>query len=407
MSKVFSYLTLCARLLNDIVFLRSSSECFISIKRLYKFFCTPELERTIFSTNPELEAEGQMLNFSHVTCHWNDDWKEETNDLTENVADSSNVELCVALNDISFNFRSDELLCVIGSVGCGKSALLMAIAGELPTSSGKVQRNFSSMAYAAQDPWIMDGSVRENVVMGRSFDKVWYTKVIKACGLDVDLERFQSGDMTIVGDKGVQCSGGQRARIGLARALYVDADLLLLDDPLSAVDARVGRLIYNVAIIDLRIKRKKGVILVTHQHQFLGNSRCLYLRDGALKYDGSYESCIEESGGMLSAAIQDESSEGKVEDSNEVEEENIHKIEEGDKDGVETFKEKSASGIVTKETFIGYIRAMGGFSVATFFFFLFASAQASSLFSIRRYVSILISMLFIEVIILYLIFCFS
>jgi len=348
-----------------------------------------------------------MLNFSNVTCHWNDDWKEETNDLTENAADSSNGELCVALNDISFNFRSDELLCVIGSVGCGKSALLMAIAGELPTSSGKVLRNFSSMAYAAQDPWIMDGSVRENVVMGRPFDKLWYTKVIKACGLDVDLERFQSGDMTIVGDKGVQCSGGQRARIGLARALYADADLLLLDDPLSAVDARVGRLIYNAAIIDLRIKRKKGVILVTHQHQFLGNSRCLYLHDGALKYDGSYESCIEESGGMLSAAIQDESSEGKVEDPNEVEEENIHEIEEGDKDGVETFKEKSASGIVTRETFIGYIKAMGGFSVATFFFFLFASAQASSLFSIRRYVFILISMLSIEVNIIYFILCFS
>eukprot|EP00957_Ditylum_brightwellii_P123813 9437988-Ditylum_brightwellii.AAC.1 len=104
------------------------------------------------------------------------------------------------------------------------------------------------------------------------FQSEWYNRVLAACGLDVDILNFSNGDKTIVGDRGIQCSGGQRARIGLARALYRDSDVLLLDDPLSAVDSKVGRLIYYSAILGLGVERGKCVILATHQHQFIGDT---------------------------------------------------------------------------------------------------------------------------------------
>ncbi|MFN9956460.1 MAG: ATP-binding cassette domain-containing protein, partial [bacterium] len=112
-----------------------------------------------------------------------------------------------------------------------------------------------------------------------------------ACCLLQDFTQFQNGDQTIVGDRGVQCSGGQRARIGLARALYRDADVVLLDDPLSAVDAKVGRVLFFSAIQGLCVQRGKCVVLATHQHQFLGSSRCVYMSRGEIAYVGSYSDC--------------------------------------------------------------------------------------------------------------------
>merc|ERR1712091_390002 len=123
--------------------------------------------------------------------------------------------------------------------------------------------------------------------MGSCYDVQKYTDIVKACGLDQDFHQFMNGDETIVGDKGVQCSGGQRARIGLARALYRDANVLLLDDPLAAVDSRVGRLIFYSAIQGLALKQGKCVVLVTHQHQYIGESRCILMNNGKIEEDST------------------------------------------------------------------------------------------------------------------------
>lgn len=110
------------------------------------------------------------------------------------------------------------------------------LAGELPPSSGTLKRKQGkkSIAYAPQDPWIMDGTVRENILLGKPLDTDFYNAIVEACGLNVDFAQLRDGEETIVGDRGVQLSGGQRARIALARAFYRDADIMLLDDPLSA-----------------------------------------------------------------------------------------------------------------------------------------------------------------------------
>eukprot|EP00591_Stephanopyxis_turris_P010047 CAMPEP_0195508726 /NCGR_PEP_ID=MMETSP0794_2-20130614/1858_1 /TAXON_ID=515487 /ORGANISM="Stephanopyxis turris, Strain CCMP 815" /LENGTH=117 /DNA_ID=CAMNT_0040635765 /DNA_START=2484 /DNA_END=2834 /DNA_ORIENTATION=+ len=116
--------------------------------------------------------------------------------------------------------------------------------------------------------------------MGLHFDATWYRIVVSACCLTSDFERFRNGDETIVGDRGSQCSGGQKARIGLARAFYADPEVLLLDDVLSAVDSKVGLQIYRSAIEQLGVKRGKCVVLVTHQHQYIGESKCILMKNG-------------------------------------------------------------------------------------------------------------------------------
>jgi ATP-binding cassette subfamily C (CFTR/MRP) protein 4 len=112
----------------------------------------------------------------------------------------------IALENISLTLERGHLYCVIGPVGCGKSALLLTLAGELEPTIGMIERRANTTAYANQDPWIMGGTVRENIIMGDEFDRDRYEEVIYACGLREDLERFHSGDQTMVGDRGVQCS---------------------------------------------------------------------------------------------------------------------------------------------------------------------------------------------------------
>ena len=169
---------------------------------------------------------------------------------------------------------------------------------------------------------------------------------------------------------------------GLLPTSDLDTELLLLDDPLSAVDAKVGRLIFDSAIQELRLNRGKGVILVTHQHQFIGNSRCILLSQGTLKCDGTYEECIAASAGFLSTMIQGKPTDRSetVENDSDMTEET--KIEESKQD--EAFKEQSASGTVGRSTFVEYGKAMGGYKAIILLFLLFSAAQASVLYTIRR-----------------------
>lgn len=149
-----------------------------------------------------------------------------------------------------------------------KSSLLQAILGELMPTSGSC-RVHGKLAYASQDPWILPATVQENILCGLKMEHERYDRVVQACSLNEDLRIFPHGDCTEVGERGISLSGGQKARINLARALYVQADIYLLDDPLSAVDAHVGHLIYKSAIKEFLMN--KIVILATHQIHHLQN----------------------------------------------------------------------------------------------------------------------------------------
>ena len=170
------------------------------------------------------------------------------------------------LQDIGFTTTSGSLTVVTGPVGSGKSTLLSAIAGEISDVSGTITCP-ETLVYVPQVAWVFSGTLRENILFGQPYDEHRYTRIIKACALMEDIQQFPNGDQTAVGERGVVLSGGQRARVSLARAVYVDADLYLLDDPLSAVDVKVGRQIFERCIKDLLGSKTR--LLITHQEQHM------------------------------------------------------------------------------------------------------------------------------------------
>lgn len=138
--------------------------------------------------------------------------------------------------------------------------------GELPITSGTMCIG-GEISYASQVPWLFASTVRNNILFGNYYDKRRYEQVVNICSLDKDFDEFPLGDQTIVGERGVSLSGGQRARINLARAVYREADIYLFDDPLSAVDTHVGKNLFNECIANFL--KQKTRILVTHQVQYL------------------------------------------------------------------------------------------------------------------------------------------
>ena len=153
-----------------------------------------------------------------------------------------------------------------GPVGSGKSTLLNVFIDEVDDFKGTKQIP-NNISIAPQEPWIFEGSIRENILIGSEYDEKYYNEVIEAVCLIPDLEILPNGDQTLVGYKGVTLSGGQRARVGLARAIYAKADLYILDDPLAAVDPEVAAQIYEKCVQG--ILKQKSRILITHQYKFL------------------------------------------------------------------------------------------------------------------------------------------
>lgn len=159
--------------------------------------------------------------------------------------------------DKKISIMRGDKVAVCGPVGSGKTSLLCSIIGEMPRITGAAGRIDRSRAYAPQSAWIQTGTVQDNVLFGKEMDRGLYEEVLEACGLDTDVKQWVKGDLTVVGERGVNLSGGQKQRIQLARALYSDADVFLLDDPFSAVDAHTGAHLFKVQVANLQAKLKK------------------------------------------------------------------------------------------------------------------------------------------------------
>lgn len=196
------------------------------------------------------------------------------------------------ISGISMHVKRGELVAVVGPVGCGKSALLLSILGELRRTAGCVER-VQQVGFSSQPPFLMTNTVKDAITGGRcgSADEARYTRILRACALLRDFSMWPRGDATRIGERGVTLSGGQKARVALARVAYAGGDLFLLDDPLSAVDATVGATIFNRLIRkELCGRENAGVILVTHQLQFLSRAdRVVVLAaDGTICASGTW-----------------------------------------------------------------------------------------------------------------------
>ncbi|RAL53348.1 hypothetical protein DM860_007020 [Cuscuta australis] len=187
---------------------------------------------------------------------------------------------------------------ICGSVGSGKSSLLCSIMGEIPKVCGRNIKIKGSKALVTQSAWIQTGTVRENVLFGKEMDKGQYHDVLERCALKHDIEMWADGDLTMVGERGINLSGGQKQRIQLARAVYSDSDIYLLDDPFSAVDAKTGAHIFKKCLME--ILHGKTVIYATHQLEFLDASDVvLVMKDGLIVQSGKYENLIADLNGEL------------------------------------------------------------------------------------------------------------
>ncbi|KAM4525784.1 ATP-binding cassette sub-family C member 3 isoform 2-T2 [Fundulus diaphanus] len=200
------------------------------------------------------------------------------------------------LHNINVMVPPGSLVAIVGHVGCGKSSLISALLGDMEKLEGEVSVR-GSVAYVPQQAWIQNATLRDNILFGNAFNERKYHRVLEACALTQDLQVLPGGDMTEIGEKGINLSGGQRQRVSLARALYSGADVYLLDDPLSAVDAHVSKHIFDNLIGPEGILQGKTRVLVTHGITFLPQvDNIVVMVDGRVSEMGSYQELLKQNG---------------------------------------------------------------------------------------------------------------
>ncbi|KAF8379122.1 hypothetical protein HHK36_028551 [Tetracentron sinense] len=200
------------------------------------------------------------------------------------------------LDGIQLKVKRGMKVAICGTVGSGKSTLLSCILGEIPKLSGTVKIS-GTKAYVPQSPWILTGNVRENILFGNPYDSVKYDRTVKACALTKDFEFFACGDLTEIGERGINMSGGQKQRIQIARAVYQDADIYLLDDPFSAVDAHTGTQLFEECLMG--ILKDKTILYVTHQVEFLTEADLiLVMQNGRIAQAGKFEELLRQNIGF-------------------------------------------------------------------------------------------------------------
>ncbi|XP_022153504.1 ABC transporter C family member 13 isoform X3 [Momordica charantia] len=253
----------------------------ISLRRLTRFLsCIDnkiEPDATKFSPAPIIindQADSDVKEIavfmSNACCSW---------------SSSKEVEPNILLNNLTLNIYKGSFVAVIGEVGSGKTSLLSAILGEMRLLHGSVHAN-RSIAYVSQVPWILSGTIRDNILFGKDYDHQRYSDTLWACALDVDIALMTGGDMAHIEERGVNLSGGQRARLAMARAIYHGLDILMLDDVLSAVDVQVADWILRNAILGY-LAQKRTCILSTHNHQAIYSADMVIVMDkGKVKWVG-------------------------------------------------------------------------------------------------------------------------
>ncbi|XP_043661842.1 multidrug resistance-associated protein 1 isoform X6 [Drosophila teissieri] len=210
----------------------------------------------------------------------------------------------ITLRNINIEVKKSSLVALVGTVGSGKSSVVQAFLGEMEKLAGVVN-TVGKLAYVPQQAWIQNATVRDNILFGQTYDRKRYNKVIDACALRADIDILSAGDLTEIGEKGINLSGGQKQRISLARAVYSDADLYLLDDPLSAVDAHVGKHIFEEVIGPKGILARKSRVLVTHGVTFLPQVDSIYvIKMGEISESGTFDQLVKNKGAFADFIIQ-------------------------------------------------------------------------------------------------------
>ncbi|CAK9805268.1 Probable multidrug resistance-associated protein lethal(2)03659 [Anthophora plagiata] len=334
------------------------AEAVVSIKRLEEFMKHPEISVPQTLKN-QVATQSVPIYLKNVTARW-----DESRDYT--------------LQNVDLTVQAGSFIAIIGQIGSGKSSLLQAILRELPLQEGTLETS-GQISFADQRPWIFASSIKQNILFGQPLNESRYDEVIRVCQLRRDIDLFTYKDRTMVGERGINLSGGQRARINLARALYAQADIYLLDDPLSAVDSHVGSRIVDECICGFL--KGKTRILVTHQIQYLkAADQIIVMNNGSILAKGSFEELqnmkldfmkifqeVEEKKDSIEAEIMSEKKQTMEETKKEEE-------AEAAEEPIEV-AETRTTGKISITVFLAYLKASRNIFLVFLMAFLFVMSQ--------------------------------
>ncbi|KAI0822453.1 P-loop containing nucleoside triphosphate hydrolase protein [Trametes gibbosa] len=292
------------------------------------------------------------------------------------------------LKDVNLAIPQGQLAAIVGPVGSGKSSLLEGMIGEMRRTAGSV-RFKGSVAYCPQSAWIQNATVRDNIIFGRPFDEERYLKAVHDACLEADLELLPNGDMTEVGERGISLSGGQKQRINICRAIYVGADIQIFDDPFSALDAHVGKHVFNNVLFGAAADKTR--VLVTHALHFLPQVDYIYtLVDGRVAEHGTYAALIAADGDFARFVREFGSKESEVEKEEEAVEEADENAIAAGQDEEKPKKKKAAAmmqveerntGAVSNQVYMEYIRAGKGYIIIPLLLLSVALMQGAQVMS--------------------------
>ncbi|KAI7826006.1 P-loop containing nucleoside triphosphate hydrolase protein [Gamsiella multidivaricata] len=274
----------------------------VAMRRVQGFLLKEEMDCTAVLHINELPHDTwtPVIQIAGATLAWNPghDFSDQAYSTTEDtettalLSEDARKAIEPTLFDINVSISRSSLTAVVGRVGQGKSSLLSAMIGEMYKRHGSV-KVFGSIAYVPQQAWIVNATLRENIVFGKPFDQQKYDRILNACGLLPDIEILVAKDLTEIGERGINLSGGQKQRISLARAVYQDADIYLLDDPLSAVDAHVDQHLWEHLIGPKGMLSHKTRVIVTHGiHHLEQVDHILVVKNGRITEAGDYRALM-------------------------------------------------------------------------------------------------------------------
>ncbi|KAJ7063750.1 ABC protein [Mycena amicta] len=294
------------------------------------------------------------------------------------------------VQNITMRIPRGSLTGIVGRVGSGKSSLIQGLIGEMRKIGGSLSFG-GTVAYCPQTAWIQNATVRENVLFGKPFESDRYWRIMEAACLLPDLQLLPDSDLTEIGEKGINLSGGQRQRINIARALYFDTDIIIFDDPLSAVDANVGKALFQDVVLEL-VRQGKTVILVTHALHFLSQCDYIYtLEGGRIEEQGTYQQLIsfrgefarldKEFGGENTVEEKTENLVTVTATVEELKEKSDRVAGTGKIEGKLITKERRSTGSVSWRIHLNYIQAAHGYLTVPLVILAILGMQACQILS--------------------------
>ncbi|KAJ3230012.1 Multidrug resistance-associated protein 1 [Chytriomyces hyalinus] len=334
----------------------------ISWNRVFQYLIAPDRNNVgLEPPTSDIAVQIQAGSFRYPSCPENEFLSSDSIKLSSEETAVGSQERTFTLRGIDLAIPRGQFVVIVGRVGSGKSTLLNAILGQLETVKGKISTN-GRVSYCPQQPWIRTGTVEENILFGTPYNETKLKECISLTSLERDIAGMPSGVKTVLGEKGTSISGGQKTRVALARAVYSDSDIYLLDDPLSSLDARVGR-----AVLDNCVKtalRGKTVLLATHNHDILKEAdRVIFIQNGEIM-QGTHQEMMRNSAFVDFIVTLDNTKELMIAGSNAAAD--CHSSVPNHIMSTEALPsilatEESETGNVKWSTYKSYIKATGGF----------------------------------------------